>query len=171
MNPKRYVIIWPIRESEPLHKFASEFGVGFDWRRDRLAKTKNRVAMLLCFLFLVTHPGIEPEFPAWEASVLTAWPMGHVLTTCILYHNCGELSSLFWKKFQKNYFSSFCAKIRIILVEFFVFMALNRRTTDILKERLLDEWLSRNLSFECGSARNEIFYRSCCGRIVKACSS
>ena len=47
--------------------------------------------------FLVTRTGIEPMFPAWEASVLTAWPMGRVLTTWILYHNCEDLSTLFSK--------------------------------------------------------------------------
>ena len=32
-------------ESEPLRKFASEFGDRFDWHRYRLTETKNRVAI------------------------------------------------------------------------------------------------------------------------------
>ena len=31
-------------------------------------------------LFLVTHTGFEPMLTAWEAAVLTTWPMGHWCT-------------------------------------------------------------------------------------------
>ena len=32
------------------------------------------------FLILVTHTGFEPMLTAWEAAVLTTWPMGHWCT-------------------------------------------------------------------------------------------
>ena len=49
---------------------------------------------------MVTHPGIEPEFPAWEASVLTAWPMGLIFYGFVIishfFYNCKPF-------FEKNF--------------------------------------------------------------------
>ena len=42
---------------------------------------KHLTLCVRCFSFM-TRTGIEPMFPAWEASVLTAWPTGRVTTTC-----------------------------------------------------------------------------------------
>ena len=45
---------------------------------DTASKQKHHI--LRCGVFvLVTRTGIEPMFPAWEASVLTAWPTGRWL--------------------------------------------------------------------------------------------
>ena len=57
------------------HTFAFAWACSITW----IAKNKRHSVSAFCFL--VTHPGIEPEFPAWEASVLTAWPMG--LAECL----------------------------------------------------------------------------------------
>ena len=53
-------------------------------------------ALILCNLavsaFMVTPPGIEPESPAWEAGVLTAWLRGRVNP-----HISEDVSVFFWK--------------------------------------------------------------------------
>ena len=62
------------------------------------SKNKNRTLKSVRFSFLlVTHPGIEPEFPAWEASVLTAWPMGHKFSPRILYHILFQIATPFFQ--------------------------------------------------------------------------
>ena len=43
----------------------------------------SRISVILrtsSFFTLVTHTGFEPMLTAWEAAVLTTWPMGHWCT-------------------------------------------------------------------------------------------
>ena len=42
--------------------------------------TKNQQPPILGILIQVTPRGIEPLIPAWEASVLTAWPGSHLIS-------------------------------------------------------------------------------------------
>ena len=64
---------------------------------------------MLCLLLLVTRTGIEPMFPAWEASVLTAWPTGR--QQVVLYHIFFKIAIPFLKKINIFYvFSVFYGK-------------------------------------------------------------
>ena len=72
--------------------------VGASFRAERI--TKKRTGALLCSCsFLVTRTGIEPMFPAWEASVLTAWPTGLVSKLCYYTTLFFKLQYPFWKFF------------------------------------------------------------------------
>ena len=77
--------------------------VGASFRAERITKKRTGAPLCSCSL-LVTRTGIEPMFPAWEASVLTAWPTGRIWRlgyyTTIFIKNQG----VFEKIFRKNYF-------------------------------------------------------------------
>ena len=77
------------------------------WRRVRFYETraKKERHSVSVFLFLVTRTGIEPMFPAWEASVLTAWPTGRAFHSFVIISwPCFFVNTFFEKKiflFQK----------------------------------------------------------------------
>ena len=80
------------------------------WRRVRFyeTRTKKERHSVSVFLFLVTRTGIEPMFPAWEASVLTAWPTGRVFHSFVIISRpCFFVNTFFEKNFfiSKNLFS------------------------------------------------------------------
>ena len=54
-------------------RFRVDCGTGHRRRKKRTGSWRTGSF----FSFVVTRTGIEPMFPAWEASVLTAWPTGH----------------------------------------------------------------------------------------------
>ena len=64
--------------------------------RTKSAKKRRSTSCDVLLLFLVTHPGIEPEFPAWEASVLTAWPMGLASCLNIITYSFSNCKSFFY---------------------------------------------------------------------------
>ena len=109
-----FLFWWPIREfaapyeasdaeaarqcCEPSVCYANAISIP----RAESTKKKSRTNVLLSFL--VTRTGIEPMFPAWEASVLAAWPTGRISQLWYYIIFLFKLQYLFEKNFKKFYF-------------------------------------------------------------------
>ena len=108
-----------------------------------IQKTKIEHRSVRFSFLVVTHPGIEPEFPAWEASVLTAWPMG--LVSCL---NIITYSFANCKHFLN--FLSFCKKWTIFCCLFCAFCYSLFFLKEYYKRRNPPRKARRISSFLCG---------------------
>ena len=84
-------------------------------------RQKERRTLKCPSFFLVTRTGIEPMFPAWEASVLTAWPTGRFSQLCYYTTKLFKMQYLFAKKLKKFFLPLFF----LILIKIFYFFDWN----------------------------------------------